>query len=329
MRQLELVSVIIPVYNSEKYLKKCVESIIGQTYSLLDIILIDDGSEDRSLQICEELEKRDKRIRVYHHDNMGVSATRNRGIELVKGSHIMFVDSDDVVEKDMIENMIKEQKCRYLPLCCLASFSGEEPELSLEIEFEKKEIKKDEFWDMFDKGLIHSPCNKLYDADIVKKNVRFENNISLGEDLLFNIKYLEQIDGFVFIDKVFYHYRNTGNQSLSHKYYPDGFQIQVYLYEKLIAFCRTQIKMNEESWAKLYWSFFKALQNSIDAEYEFNNCVATEAVLEKMQNEEFLKTFQKVYLYRKQYKPISRLEIFLYMKGMWQIDYRLRMIRRK
>ena len=105
MEQDYLISIIIPVYNVEKYLRKCLDSIINQTYKKLEIILIDDGSTDNSGKICEEYAKKDDRIIVIHKENAGVSSARNRGIELANGKYIGFIDSDDWIEENMYETL--------------------------------------------------------------------------------------------------------------------------------------------------------------------------------------------------------------------------------
>lgn len=103
---MDVVTVVIPVYNVEHYLRECLESVVNQTYQNLQIILVDDGSTDSSTIICDEYALRDKRIRVIHKDNGGLSDARNKGIDLANGEYITFIDSDDVVEQDMIEYLM-------------------------------------------------------------------------------------------------------------------------------------------------------------------------------------------------------------------------------
>ena len=110
MNDSELISLIIPVHNVEKYLYECIESVICQTYTNLEIILIDDGSKDKSGEICEEYGKKDNRIIVIHQENGGVSSARNIGLEVAKGKYISFVDSDDYIEKTFIEELYKKIK---------------------------------------------------------------------------------------------------------------------------------------------------------------------------------------------------------------------------
>ena len=100
-----LITIIVPVYNAEKYLSKCIESILTQTYTHFELLLLDDGSNDNSLSICDYYAKQDTRIRVFSHLNMGVSATRNRGIELALGEYISFIDSDDWVKNNYLETL--------------------------------------------------------------------------------------------------------------------------------------------------------------------------------------------------------------------------------
>lgn len=101
------VSVIVPIYNVEKYLKKCIKSIIGQTYENIEIILVEDGSPDNSSEICDEFAKMDKRIKVIHKKNEGVSAARNSGLDVATGDYVCFVDGDDYVMPDYVEYMLK------------------------------------------------------------------------------------------------------------------------------------------------------------------------------------------------------------------------------
>ena len=102
MEQNELLSIIVPVYNSEKYVSVCIESILKQTYQNIEVILVDDGSTDESGKVCDEFEQADHRVRVFHKKNGGVSSARNLGIEKCRGRYVTFIDSDDFVSEDFI-----------------------------------------------------------------------------------------------------------------------------------------------------------------------------------------------------------------------------------
>ena len=107
-QELPLISVIVPVYKVEKYLNQCIESVLAQTYQNLEIILVDDGSPDRSGEICEEYAKKDTRIRVLHKSNGGLSTARNTGLQIISGAYIAFLDSDDYLAPDMYETLYRE-----------------------------------------------------------------------------------------------------------------------------------------------------------------------------------------------------------------------------
>ena len=119
MKNIDLISIIIPVYNVEQYLSRCIDSVINQTYKNLEIILIDDGSTDDSGEICDEYALKDNRIKVMHKQNGGVSSARNEGLDISKGNYIGFIDSDDFIEKDMYEflyDLLTKNNCDIS--CC-------------------------------------------------------------------------------------------------------------------------------------------------------------------------------------------------------------------
>ncbi len=117
----DLISVIIPIYNVEKYLTKCVESIIMQSYKNIEIILVDDGSPDKSGALCDEFAEKDKRITVIHQKNKGLSGARNSGLEIAKGEYILFIDSDDWIDKTFIETLYKNA-LEYSAEICVPGF---------------------------------------------------------------------------------------------------------------------------------------------------------------------------------------------------------------
>lgn len=175
----ELISVIVPIYNVEKYLKKCVDSILRQTYVHLEVILVDDGSPDGCPQMCDEYALRDARVKVVHKRNGGLSDARNAGIDIAKGAYLAFVDSDDFIEKDMLEklyySLIKYQADFSLcGLYCVDESGKRIPEQ------ENKEIESgcwsyQDFWNNYYKDYSMTcvvACNKLYRKELFE-NVRY------------------------------------------------------------------------------------------------------------------------------------------------------------
>ena len=173
----EKVSIIIPVYNSEKYIGRCIDSILNQTYTNYELILIDDGSTDNSLKILNDYKKKDNRIRVYSQKNKGVAITRNRGIKLSNGQYICFIDNDDYIENKYLENLVSN--------CCNNDFViGGYKRVSDDKILFKKKLKNTNF----SKFENVAPWGKL-----IKKSYLINNKIEffsfpIGEDIIFNIK---------------------------------------------------------------------------------------------------------------------------------------------
>lgn len=164
-----LVSVIIPVYNVEKYLKKCVESVLNQTYKNLDIILIDDGSTDLSGNMCDDWQKRDKRVTVIHKQNGGLSDARNAGLNIARGTYYAFVDSDDYISSDMIEVMVNsasKNSCE-IAICNMIRFSesGESFLFYHPVTEEQVLLEGNRFQTLSQPSV----CNKLFKADLFDK----------------------------------------------------------------------------------------------------------------------------------------------------------------
>lgn len=140
----KLISVIVPIYNVEKYLRRCIDSVMMQTYKKIEIILVDDGSSDSCPEICDEYKKKDTRIKVIHKKNGGLSDARNKGIEFAKGDFISFIDSDDVISKTMIEYLYKNM-IEYnadISVCNFKYFCNEEELMTLQNEYESNDVEK-------------------------------------------------------------------------------------------------------------------------------------------------------------------------------------------
>lgn len=193
----DLVTVIIPVYNVEKYLAKCVNSIIKQSYKKLQIILVDDGSSDSSGAICDELLLLDERIEVFHQKNKGVSSARNKGIDLAQGEYIAFVDPDDFLAPNMYEVLIGNIK-KYSAQCSSVSMKkiyesdGHEELLTPvgQFKIQSGEEALDDAMSLDDPWLGYS-VNKLFLKDIIDvNNIRFNENIIMNEDSIFCYEYM-------------------------------------------------------------------------------------------------------------------------------------------
>ena len=205
---MKKISIIIPVYNSEKYLDTCLTSLVKQTYSNLEIILVDDGSTDKSGYLCDEWKSKDNRIRVIHQTNQGVSAARNHGLDYATGDFISFVDSDDTVESDMYEFLI-DLMIKYnadISHCGYKHIVGEEVRL---VHDTKKIYKQDstEALSCLVGGrlFVGSLCNKLYRATLVS-GLRLQCDIKINEDILYNFEAFSLANTIVFADYAKYNY---------------------------------------------------------------------------------------------------------------------------
>lgn len=195
MNNIFKISVIVPVYNNEKYVERCINSIMEQTYKNIEIIIIDDGSKDNSLQICERLKSFDERIIIISTENCGVSHARNLGIEKATGDYIAFVDSDDYVNENYLQNLINETDNGQVDMVISGYTSVlKHGKISKNYDIKCGVYRKNEFLNSFvrlrKENLIQVQCNKLTKAEIVKKYRENENYIS-GEDYLFNLDLLK------------------------------------------------------------------------------------------------------------------------------------------
>ena len=206
------VSIIVPVYNAEKTLARCVRSLMAQTYRNLEILLVNDGSRDQSPAICQRFAQEDGRIRVIDKPNGGVSSARNAGLDAARGDFVMFCDSDDWVEPDWCESMVSLCGPGDMVICEIAR-----ADLETEHDAETEDAERRE--------LLHYPLlacslwNKLFLRPAIEEaGLRFHEKLRLGEDLCFVLAYLCQINGKLrFLYRPLYHYDVSTEGSLSKK----------------------------------------------------------------------------------------------------------------
>lgn len=183
-----LISVIVPVYNTECFLRKCVDSIIAQTYDHLEIILIDDGSTDQCPAICDEYAEKDSRVKVIHKSNGGISSARNAGIEIFTGEYLCYVDSDDTIEKNFIERLGDNEQ-EDIIVSGTRTFTVSAEQLSESHPEEKVYLGNDAIKAAYlnneiEKFLV-GPVAKLYNRRLVD-NIRFDENMTVAEDIVYN-----------------------------------------------------------------------------------------------------------------------------------------------
>ena len=225
------ISVIVPVYNSEKYLKRCIDSILNQTYKAIELILVDDGSPDNCGKICDEYAKKDKRVRVIHKTNAGVSAARNSGLEIASGNYATFVDSDDYIEPEMYGNMMEkvhQYNCDVVMCDCIKDFTDHSEIYTHDIraEFYDKEQLVNEYYPhllmmenveypaTISNWLILFNRNKL-------GNLRYVVGVRYSEDLLFGAQLVYNTDSFYYMKEQAYYHYYMNPTSATHKFTVD------------------------------------------------------------------------------------------------------------
>ena len=219
------VSLIVPVYNVAEYLPSCLNALIRQTYKNIEIILINDGSNDNSLEILSSFAEKDFRIKVFNNKNHGVSYTRNFGVENSTGDYITFVDSDDIVSQNYIEVLVNSLEVNNvdMSICSYSCFYQDFPIFS---NSSNDEILTNELETAFYTVTMGGIAGKLYKKSIiVSNNLKVDETICVCEDLLFNIQYVGFCSRLVFNRSKLYGYRQRSNSAVHNNASPKWFTI--------------------------------------------------------------------------------------------------------
>lgn len=236
------VTIIIPVYNTEKYIKECLDSIINQSFNDFEVIIINDGSTDSSDIICKEYKEKDSRFSVYNLENRGAAEARNSALELAKGKYITFVDSDDWLEVDALNNHVEEIKKFDMVIgCSYNCYFKDDKFLYRRRDYFYKESKyitryqvRKMYVDIASNGVSHAPHNKMYKKSIIDKyNIRFPDRKKY-EDLAFNNQYIDKIKSLSIINSHDYNYRVSNLDGVALKLPENMFEIFTEVNEELI-----------------------------------------------------------------------------------------------
>lgn len=236
-----LISIIIPAYNCEKTISRCIESILCQTYKNIEIIIVDDGSIDNTYSIVQNYSSMDNRIKGVTQENGGPGSARNKGLKLAKGDFFAFVDADDTVEPTYIESMVRVADKENLELVISnIVVQGKKRKKSSDcctIINNEEEIKS-KIIQMIKQGRLNSPIAKLYRKDIQKNNeVYMPTGIDIGEDLQFNLAYIQYVKKIGLLDSNLYNYY-TENSTLTKKYRRNEYDLRIQNIKKLELFLK-------------------------------------------------------------------------------------------
>lgn len=291
----QLISVIIPVYNVEKYLERCIKSVLRQTYSNIEVILVDDGSTDRSGDICDEYQECDKRVTVIHKENGGVSSARNEGLDFAEGDYIYFCDPDDYLEDTILQELWKSmQNDKTDFVVC-----GYERDIYVDEELVETEVKCQGFpeniksvpamlVELHKNTLLFMPWNKLFKSSIICENSIKFPPLKRFEDTSFVYIYLRYVKSISFVTSTLYHYsifRNgtkTATTKFREQLYTDYYECYLRGIELVDAYC-----LNSSNWSDL-----NSLRERMETHFFTNLC--GDIVLN-------LSYSEKGYGYRKEY----------------------------
>lgn len=251
----DLVSVILPVYNSEETILDTINSILCQTYSNFELLVVNDGSTDNTDKLCKKLE--DKRIKYFCRNNSGVSGTRNFALDNANGKYIVFIDSDDKYENDYLFCLVNRIQEGYQLVTCGYKNFGK----SLRCFIPLKKIYTDKLeyiCSLQSSFLFNQIWNKIYLKEVIDiNNLRFDENLSIAEDWNFNVEYLKNIDSFSVVDKSLYNYR-ISSAGLGFRYRNDANEVKLQIIDKIIKYFDVDCicKFNANSYLKQYFSYF-------------------------------------------------------------------------
>lgn len=259
----KLVSIIVPVYNCEVYIRGCISSILNQSYANIELLLVDDASTDRSGEICEEYT--DARVRVFRRPDYGVSCTRNYGIQQAKGDYLMFVDSDDTIEPDMVEVLVNalEENNADCSLCGLFHDYADHSRIFPEKVIQKCCDGKEAIAEILKNYLvIAGPVCKLFRKELIQGK-GFPEELTVGEDAVAVIDFLEKCNVAVFHTRPLYHYNHRGESLTSSSFSKRDMDL-IYAYERIDTMLQGKGLETECQFRKI-WSHFHVWDKAVNA----------------------------------------------------------------
>lgn len=260
---MDVVSVIIPVYNREKVILNCIESLINQTYKDIEIIVIDDGSVDNTLKKIKEI--KDSRLKIYNKKNGGVSSARNFGLTKATGKYVVFVDSDDFCLNNMIEVLVENIKNHDIVFCGYNDYcNGKKVHTCELINASQTDKIAESILYLDEKGALGQPWNKIYKKSIIDKyKIKFDENLSYGEDLKFNLDYLKNVSKLRIISDCLYRC-NISSNGLARSYRDNKFELcicNINYYYSIIK--KMDDNIDDSIFSKKYYNCFKTGVNNL------------------------------------------------------------------
>ena len=260
------ISVIVPVYNVEKYIPRCLDSLLGQTFDNIEILLVDDGSKDSSGDICDEYAARDERIKVFHKQNGGVSSARNTGLDNASGKYVMFCDPDDYAEPTWCEKLHEaiEESGGFFACCGYNQINiSKNTSRIITINSEFDRPNNISLLSLYISNLTYPVWNKIYNKELIYyNNMRYDETISIGEDLIFVLNYLKiKINDISFIPNPLYNYHTDITGSLTKaKIIPKQWELSCRIYDEI----KNTLDIYKFDFLKYYKIYYNRLIHSIE-----------------------------------------------------------------
>lgn len=308
---MDKISIIIPVYNVEKYINRCIDSLLEQTYKNIEIILIDDGSTDQSGKKCDIYSKKDKRIKVKHIKNQGVTKARMVGASLATGKYITFVDSDDYIEKTAYEILMKFLDENQLDICIFNYYIVQDDKVKIHKNKDKipQIMSMDEYLSlMCGNNFGGMMWNKIYKKELIVNNLKsLENGLSILEDLLFNCELCEKNPKIKvgYVDELYYYYIIRKGSALN-----SGFSIKsldsIYAQIKIINILK---KMHNPAKDTYELNFY------INAKYMLNEMKINKYINPKIEKEILTKTEEIIgdNIFKRKVSFLLKFKCFIYL----------------
>lgn len=254
---MKAISIIVPVYNVEPYLRQCIDSILAQTFTDFELILVDDGSPDGCPAICDEYAVKDSRVRVIHKENGGVSSARNAGMEVAEGKYFLFCDSDDYVSPQWCEKLFRqiEETPNAWVYCDVARVDA--ADFCVQIDLESYQAEQTDYYTAFCHGLSGYSVNKIYSSEVLKKGeILFDEHLKVAEDVDFNLKYLAHCNACIHIPAILYFYLQWRG-SILHTYDPDWFAMHLRpFYDRIEFIGKENLPAYCDTWLYQFLTFF-------------------------------------------------------------------------
>lgn len=324
MRNKTFFSVVIPVYNSEKYLKECLDSVLEQSFSDYEIILVDDGSTDSSGKICDDFVLNcPEKIRVIHNANSGPLLTRQAGVKLSNGEYIYIMDSDDRICKELLEKVYAVIVKHRPDMVCIdykrINKYGAEILSKKSKFFVNGFIPLNEFRQKFSLGLINTMWSKIIKKDCININADYISQkwIYLGEDMLQGIDIIDHISSVYYIDEQLYEYRSNP-ESIVHTFKPDNLRCNDYVYSLVYDRITNDWGIGSEDFIN---EFFSSYLKCICGFFVgcMNNCTAENAVSVLSETLEYrLVKLARNYLDKSNLSPLRKIGLRLYYEKKWK-----------